>query len=95
MESGEERGREGGEEVGEVQIFLLLLNLLSEKDLTNLRSLSIFTPLASFQGVSLAPERQLRGRNLNLEIFLFLKYFLWCCKSNQVQFHPFLKIMYR
>ena len=31
MESGEERGREGGEEVGEVQIFLLLLNLLSEK----------------------------------------------------------------
>ena len=65
MESGEERGREGGEEVGEVQIFLLLLNLLSEKDLTNLRSLSIFTPLASFQGVSLAPERQLRGRNLN------------------------------
>ena len=31
MESGEERGREGGEEVGEVQIFLLLLNLLSEE----------------------------------------------------------------
>ena len=31
VESGEERGREGGEEVGEVQIFLLLLNLLSEK----------------------------------------------------------------
>ena len=29
MESGEERGREGGEEVGEVQIFLLLLNLLN------------------------------------------------------------------
>ena len=31
MESGEERGREGGEEVGEVQIFLLLLNLLNGK----------------------------------------------------------------
>ena len=77
MESGEERGREGGEEVGEVQIFLLLLNLLSEKIGTSDKSekvLSIFTPLASFQGVSLAPERQLRGRNLNLEIFL--KYFL-------------------
>ena len=31
VESGEERGREGGEEVGEVQIFLLLLNLLNGK----------------------------------------------------------------